>query len=64
MPYPDVTSTKGASSSPAREADMFSFKVPSLLNIAETGPYLHDGSITTLEEMVKLMAFHQLDRKN
>ncbi len=61
-PYPNVTD-EGRFVITGNEADMYSFKVPSLLNIAETGPYLHDGSITSLEEMVKLMAFHQLDRQ-
>ena len=35
------------------------FKVPSLRNITETGPYLHDGSVASLDEMVKKMAEHQ-----
>jgi cytochrome c peroxidase len=39
------------------------FKVPSLRNIAMTGPYFHDGSITTLEEAVRLMADHQLGKE-
>jgi cytochrome c peroxidase len=38
------------------------FKVPTLRNITETGPYLHDGSITELPQMVKLMAEHQLGK--
>jgi len=42
------------------EADRFVFKVPSLRNVAETGPYFHDGSIATLDEAVRLMAEHQL----
>lgn len=45
------------------EADKFVFKVPSLRNIAQTGPYLHDGSIPTLEDMVKIMARHQLGKQ-
>ncbi|MEM9458104.1 MAG: cytochrome c peroxidase [Myxococcota bacterium] len=40
--------------------DKFVFKVPSLRNITETGPYLHDGSITSLDEMVQKMAEHQV----
>lgn len=40
--------------------DKFSFKVPSLRNITETGPYLHDGSVESLEVMVQKMAEHQL----
>ena len=45
------------------EADMHVFKVPSLRNIAVTGPYLHDGSIPTLESMVQLMVRHQLGKQ-
>ncbi len=44
------------------EADKYFFKVPSLRNITETGPYLHDGSIASLEEMVSKMAEYQLGR--
>lgn len=44
------------------EADKYFFKVPSLRNITETGPYLHDGSIVSLEEMVSKMAEYQLGR--
>ncbi|MCH9682070.1 MAG: c-type cytochrome [Deltaproteobacteria bacterium] len=40
--------------------DKFMFKVPSLRNVTETGPYLHDGSIDSLEEMVAKMAEYQL----
>jgi len=42
------------------EADRQVFKVPSLRNIAETGPYFHTGSVTMLDEAVSLMADHQL----
>lgn len=42
-----------------KEADKKMFKVPSLRNVAKTGPYLHDGSVATLEEMVDIMAEHQ-----
>jgi len=44
------------------EADKYFFKVPSLRNITETAPYLHDGSIASLEEMVAKMAEYQLGR--
>jgi len=44
------------------EEDKFEFKVPSLRNVARTAPYLHDGSLATLEEVVKVMAKHQLGR--
>lgn len=44
------------------EEEKFEFKVASLRNVARTAPYLHDGSIETLEEIVKIMAKHQLGR--
>ena len=40
--------------------DMHVFKVPGLRNIALTGPYLHDGSAPTLEDVVKIMGKYQL----
>jgi cytochrome c peroxidase len=33
--------------------DMGRFRAPSLRNVAVTGPYMHDGSIETLEEVVR-----------
>jgi cytochrome c peroxidase len=33
-------------------ADIGAFRTPSLRNVAETAPYMHDGSIATLEEAV------------
>jgi cytochrome c peroxidase len=44
------------------ETDMYVFKVPSLRNIEMTGPYLHDGSVTDLSEVVKIMGKIQLDK--
>ena len=38
------------------------FKVPSLRNVARTGPYFHDGSVADLGVAVKMMAAHQLGR--
>jgi len=35
-----------------READRHAFRVPSLRNVALTAPYMHDGSLATLEEVV------------
>jgi len=34
------------------ENNMGTFKAPSLLNIAVTGPYMHDGRFTTLEQVI------------
>ncbi len=35
-----------------RESDIGKFKVPTLRNIAFTFPYMHDGSISTLEQVI------------
>ncbi|MEZ5357133.1 MAG: cytochrome c peroxidase, partial [Bryobacteraceae bacterium] len=35
------------------QKDLGAFKVPTLRNIALTAPYMHDGSMTTLEEVVR-----------
>ena len=45
------------------EADRLYFKVPGLRNVAETGPYFHDGSVASLPEAVRMMARHQLGRE-
>lgn len=45
-----------------QESDKHFFKVPSLRNITETGPYLHDGSVKSLEDMVKKMGEFQLGK--
>lgn len=45
-----------------QESDKHFFKVPSLRNVTETGPYLHDGSVKTLEDMVAKMAEYQLGK--
>ncbi len=34
--------------------DIGRFKTPTLRNVAVTGPYMHDGSIETLEEVIEL----------
>lgn len=44
------------------EADRHVFKVPSLRNVALTAPYLHDGSVATLDGIVRVMARYQLGR--
>ena len=45
------------------EDDRHVFKVPSLRNVTRTAPYLHDGSIATLDEMIALMGRHQLGKE-
>ncbi|MDF1836896.1 MAG: cytochrome c peroxidase [Planctomycetota bacterium] len=43
-----------------KDSDRQVFKVPSLLNVTETAPYMHDGSIATLAETVRHMGEVQL----
>ena len=38
------------------------WRVPSLRNVALTGPWLHNGAVTELEEVVRIMAAGQLGR--
>ena len=33
-------------------ADLGRFKTPSLRNVARTAPYMHDGSMSTLEDVI------------
>lgn len=44
------------------EADKYVFKVPTLRNVTETYPYLHDGSVSDLKEVIKIMGKVQLNK--
>jgi len=46
-----------------QEQDKYVFKVPSLRNVADTGPYFHNGAVDTLPEVVRIMAGAQLGRE-
>ncbi len=61
--HPYETKDEGRFKVTKNEADKFVFKVPSLRNVALTGPYFHDGSVATLEEAVKKMGYHQLGKE-
>jgi cytochrome c peroxidase len=54
---------RGRFSVTADEADRGKFKVPTLRNIAQTYPYLHDGSTSDLAEVVRIMGRYQLGRE-
>ena len=60
--WPDLKDN-GRADVTKNDADKAVFKVASLRNITETGPYLHDGSVKTLDQMVKMMADHQLGKQ-
>lgn len=59
-PYP--TADRGRAEATGDKADEYFFKVPSLRNVAETAPYLHDGSIESLDLTVRVMARFQLGK--
>jgi cytochrome c peroxidase len=42
------------------ESDKHVFRVPSLRNVHETGPYFHDGSINDLKQAIQIMGKYQL----
>ena len=46
-----------------QEQDRHLFKVPTLRNVELTYPYFHDGSASTLEDAVKIMARVQRDKQ-
>jgi cytochrome c peroxidase len=46
-----------------QEQDRHLFKVPTLRNVELTYPYFHDGSVTTLEDAIKIMARVQRDKQ-
>jgi cytochrome c peroxidase len=45
------------------ETDRMMFKVPTLRNIAKTGPYFHNGKVATLDQAVAQMAEYQLGKQ-
>ncbi len=61
-PWPD-TKDRGRYEITRRGVDWMVFRVPSLRNVAQTGPYFHDGSVSSLEEAVRMMARHQLAKE-
>ncbi|MGC3526386.1 MbnH family di-heme enzyme [Pseudomonas aeruginosa] len=48
-PYPN----RGVFESTAKPEDMGAFRAPSLRNVEVTGPYMHDGSVATLREVIE-----------
>jgi cytochrome c peroxidase len=57
-PWPDL-SDQGLYQVTKDETDKMVFKVPSLRNIKKTGPYFHNGSVSTLDLAIRNMAIHQ-----
>ena len=47
-----------------RPQDIGKFKTPSLRNVALTAPYMHDGSVATLDEAVNLEIYYRSGESN
>lgn len=58
----DAAEDQGRFNATGKEGDRHRFKVPSLRNVARTGPYFHDGSVETLQEAIRIMGKYQLGR--
>jgi cytochrome c peroxidase len=61
-PYAASIPAEGRVAVTGRDADRFSFKVPTLRNVELTYPYFHDGEAATLTQAVDTMARIQLGR--
>jgi len=48
----EISKDKGLELTTSLTSDEGRFRVPSLSNVAATAPYMHDGSIATLEEVI------------
>lgn len=53
---------KGRMAVTNQASDLYSYKVPTLRNVALTAPYFHNGSVWDLREAVKVMAKAQLGK--
>ena len=60
--YPDTTDP-GRYNVTKEDGDRMIFKVPSLRNIAKTGPYFHNGKVAKLDDAIAQMADYQLGKK-
>lgn len=73
MKFPTFTTSKyvsqyklmddtGRMQATKKEADKNMWRVPTLRNLVYTAPYMHNGSVKSLDEAVKVMAKTQLDK--
>lgn len=61
-PYPNQKDA-GRYEVTKKDEDRMVFRVPSLRNVGETGPWFHDGAYDRLETAVQAMAYHQLGKE-
>jgi cytochrome c peroxidase len=58
----DLMKDKGRFESTKKPGDEHMWRVPTLRNLTYTAPYMHNGSVKTLPEAVRVMASTQLNR--
>ena len=59
---PYESADRGREQVTGKATDRHVWKAPSLRLAAHTGPYLHDGSVATLADVVRLMGRHELGK--
>lgn len=52
--FPDTILHRGLAAKTGNAADVGKYKIPTLRNLAFTSPYLHDGSVESLQEVIGL----------
>jgi cytochrome c peroxidase len=57
--WPEERKDPGRLTLTGQPRDQMYFKVPILRNVAQTGPWFHDGHVQTLEEAVRLMGKYE-----
>jgi cytochrome c peroxidase len=58
----ELTRDQGRYESTGKEADRLKWRVPSLRNLKYTAPYVHNGSVPTLADAVRVMGSTELSR--
>jgi cytochrome c peroxidase len=58
-----LTADPGRYTVTKQEADRNVWRVPTLRNLTYTAPYFHNGSVTSLEEAVRVMGKTQIDKE-
>jgi len=58
----DLARDLGRYEATGKEADRHQWRVPSLRNLTYTAPYLHNGSVATLPDVVRVMGSTELNR--
>jgi cytochrome c peroxidase len=59
VPNPEAIADDGRGELPEHARERGRFRVPTLRNVRETGPYFHNGAVASLEEAVQ----HEVDRQ-